>query len=151
MLAYLSPERRHEADNATPERLIVLFYDQVIDELHTAISAIARKDVEQRCNALTASIELLGDMLQCFDLESDDAIVANLRQIHTFIIARLPQVNLYNDARFVAESIRLLKTMRDAWSVVDKVSKEPTKTPHPAVIVPTGRGRPKLTLVGPAA
>ena len=151
MLDYLSPERRQEADDATTERLIVLFYDQVTDELHTAISTIARKDVQQRCNALTAAIKLLGDMLQCFELESDDVIVTNLRQIHTFIIARLPQVNLHNDAKFVAESIRLLKTLRDAWSVVDKVSKEPTRPPHPAIILPTGRGRPKLTLVGPAA
>ena len=43
MLAHLSHERRNEAETAAPGRLIVLFYDQAIDNLHTAISAIATK------------------------------------------------------------------------------------------------------------
>lgn len=157
MLSTLSPERRHEADAAGPERLIVLFYDQVLDHLHAAISAIARNDIQERCNALTSATELLGEMLQCFELESDDVIIDNLRQIHSFVIARLPQVNLYNDAKLLAECIRLLKPIRDAWAVTDKVAKQASeggKPPHPATLplaVIGKAGRPRLTLVAPAS
>lgn len=157
MLSHLSPERRQEAESATPERLIVLFYDQVIDFLHSGISAIARNDIQERCNALTAATEVLGDMLQCFELDSDDVIVDNLRQLHSFVIVNLPKVNLYNDAKFLAESIRLLKPIRDAWAVTDQVEKQglsATRVPHPAVLPPVSRGtragRPSLTLVAPA-
>jgi flagellar protein FliS len=155
MLAYLSPGRRQEANDATPERLIVLFYDQVIDSLHTGISAIARNDIQERCNALTTAAELLGDMLQCFELDSDDVIIGNLRQLHSFVIVNLPKVNLYNDAKLLAECIRLLKPIRDAWAVTDQVAKHPLqggKLPHPAVIPPVAKGgRPRLTLVAPAS
>ncbi len=158
MLSYLSPERRQEADDATPERLIVLFYDQVIDSLHSGIGAIARNDIQERCNALTAATELLGDMLQCFELESDDVIINNLRQLHTFVIVNLPKVNLYNDAKFLAESIRLLKPIRDAWAVADQVAKQGQsggKLPHPSALPPLAPGtratRPRLTLVAPAS
>jgi len=150
MLAHLSPDRRDEAETAAPGRLIVLFYDQVADNLHTAISAIARNDIQERCNAVNAAIELLGDMLQCFSLDADDEIVINLEQIHTFLIARLPQVNFHNDAKFAAEAIRLLRPIRDAWAVADKVEREAAEKVHPVAFGTAGKARPKLKLVRPS-
>ena len=150
MLAHLSLERREAAETAAPGRLIVLFYDQVADNLHTAISAIARNDIQERCNAVNAAIELLGDMLQCFSLDADDEIVINLRQIHSFLITRLPRVNFHNDAKFAAEAIRLLQPIRDAWSVADKVERKAAENVHPVAFGSTGKTRPKLKLVRPS-
>lgn len=150
MLAHLSHDRREEAETATPGRLIVLFYDQVTDNLHTAISAIARNDFQERCNAVNAAIELLGDMLQCFSLDADEEIVINLEQIHTFLITRLPQVNFHNDARFAAEAIRLLRPIRDAWAVADRVERQATEKVHPVAFGAANKARPKLKLVRPS-
>jgi len=150
MLAYFTQDRHDEFENATPERLITLFYDQTIDYLHTAISAIARHDIQERCNSVNCAIELLSEMLQCLDLESEDEIVRNLHRIHTFLIVRLPQVNLYNDAKFAAEAIRLLRPIRDAWSFVDKHADEIEAQRSLAIAARSG-GRPKLTVVSPIA
>ncbi len=151
MLSYLSAERRDELESGPAERSIVIFYDQAIDYLHGAISAIARNDIQERCNALTATTELLGEMLQCMDLDSDDPIVANLRKIHTFIIARLPGVNLNNDARFAAECIRLLKPIRDAWAAAVRQAQTSATVVSVSPRLDPTLGRPKLTVVGPAA
>lgn len=151
MLSYLSPERREELDCGPGERAIVVFYDQAIDYLHAAIGAIARNDIQERCDALTAAAELLGEMLQCMDLDSDDPIVANLHKIHTFIITRLPRVNVENDARFAAESIRLLKPIRDSWSVVARQAQAGATVVEVSPRIDPLLGRPKLTVVSPQA
>ena len=151
MLQYLTTERREDFDGATPERMITLFYDQAIDELHTAISAIARNDIQERCNAVTRTIEILGEMLQCLNLDPKDDVARNVHRIHNFIISRLPRVNFYNDAKFAAESVKLLKTLRDAWSVVSKYQDEIAAKQAQIPVIDLQTGRPKLTLISPVA
>lgn len=151
MLHHLSPERRDELETASPERMIVLFYDQVIDCLHTAISAIARNDIQGRCDATTATIELLAGMLESFGDASDDKIVANLRKIHTFIIKRMPRVNVSNDARFLADAIRLVKPIRDSWGAVEKYASTGQDGQMAAPIAEKIAARPRLTVVAPSA
>ena len=150
MLHHLSPERREQIEMAHPERLVALFYDQVIECLHVAISAIARNDIQERCNATTAAMELLSGIVECMDAADDDEIGCNIRRIHSFIIARLPRVNLYNDARFVAEAIRLIKPLRDAFTVIEKHADELQQQAALRSAVQGSGKRPHLSLVNPA-
>lgn len=151
MLHHLSPDRRDELQTASPERMIVLFYDQVIDCLHTAICAIARNDIQGRCDATTATIELLSGMLQSFGEASDDDVVNNLHKIHTFIIKRMPRVNIMNDARFLADAIRLVKPIRDSWAAVEKYASTGQEDQIAAPIAEKIVARPRLTVVAPTA
>ena len=150
MLHHLNAERRDELETASPERLITLFYDQAIESLHVAISAIARKDIEDRCNAITAAIELLSGMLQGMASEEDDEIGVNIHRIHSFIIVRLPRVNLHDDAKFLAEAIRLLKPLREAFATIDKHAGELQQQATVQAALRSGQSRPKLSVVGPA-
>ena len=151
MLHHLTAERLDELESARPARLITLFYDQAIESLHVAISAIARKDIEDRCNAITAAIELLSGMLQCMDSEKDDEIGVNIHRIHSFIIVRLPRVNLHNDAKFLAEAIRLLKPLREAFATIDRHAGELQGHAALQAALRTGQRRPKLSVVSPAS
>ena len=150
MLQHLSEERLEELESARPERMIALFYDQAIESLHVAISAIARRNIEERCNAITATIELLSGMLECMNADESDEIGVNIHRIHTFIIARLPGVNLRNDAKFLAEAIHLLKPLRNAFATIDKHAGELDQRDTLQAALRTGKSRPKLSVVGPA-
>ena len=149
MLHHLSDERREALETATPERTIVLFYDQAIESLHEAISAIARNAIVERCNATTAAIEVLAEMVQCMELDEQDELAFNILRIHRFIISRLPQVNLYNDAKFAAEAVRLLRPLRDAFAIVERESETLKKSGALGRVPRTDR--PQLSLVTPVA
>ena len=149
MLDHLSEERRDQLAEARPERQITLFYDQAIECLHIAISAVARGDIEERCNATTAAIELLSGMLECMNPEDDDEIGINICRIHGFIIARLPRINVYNDTKFAAEAVRLLKPLRDAFAALDRHSDELQQQAMLRKAVQSSAGRPSLSLVTP--
>ena len=152
MLHHFTEERRQALATARPEQAVVLAYDQAIECLHKAISAIARKAIAERCNATTAAIEILSEMVQCLELEALDDIGFNIARIHRFIIARLPQVNLYNDAKFAAESVRMLSELRDAFAVVDRQNKavQEAQADMPRIPQPTP-GKARLSLVPPVA
>ena len=151
MLHHFTEERRDALATAAPERAITLFYDQAIECLHEAISAIARKAIAERCNATTATIEILSEMIQCMELEPGDEIANNIQRIHRFIIARLPQVNLYNDAKFAAEAVRLLRPLRDAFALIERESETLKQQQAAFRPVAGGAGRPQLSLVRPVA
>ena len=151
MLHHFTDERRETLASATPERAITIFYDQAIDYLHEAISAIARNAIAERCNATTATIDILSEMVQCMDLDPGDEIANNIQRIHRFIIARLPQVNLYNDAKFAAESVRLLRPLRDAFALIDREREALKQQPGFRPAGPAVPGRPQLSLVTPVA
>ena len=148
MLHHFTEERREALIEAAPERAVVLCYDQAIDKLHETISAIARQAISERCNATTAVIEILSEMVICMDLEPDDDVGANIERIHRFIVANLPKVNLYNDAKFAAEAVRLLRQLPDAFATVERNADALRQLrPMPG----GGSGRPHLSLVTPVA
>lgn len=148
MLHHFTEDRREALTSAKPERAITLFYDQAIEHLLEAISAIARNAIAERCNATTATIEILGEMIQCMELEPGDEVGLNIERIHRFIIAGLPKVNLYNDAKFAAECVRLLRPLRDAFAAIER---ETDAVEQQLALRQTGgTGRPQLSLVTPA-
>ena len=146
MMHHFTEERLEALADASPERAVVVFYDQAIDKLHEAIRAIARKAIAERCNAITGAIDILSEMVICMDLDQDDEIGANIERIHRFIIANLPKVNLYDDAKFAAEAVRLLRELRDAFAMVERNS----EALRQLRLMPSG-GRPHLSLVSPVA
>ena len=104
---------------ASPSRLIVMLYDEAIVALNTAVDAAASGDIETRCNAVNAAIEIVGTLYMTLDIERGGDVARNLGAIYAHIINRLPQVNLNRDPRIADEAIALLKPLRASWNELD--------------------------------
>ena len=104
---------------ASPSRLIVMLYDEAIESLTTAASAARSGDIEMRCNAVTAAIEIVGTLYMTLDVDRGGDVARNLGAIYAHIINRLPQVNLNRDPRIAEEAIGLLKPLRASWNELD--------------------------------
>lgn len=104
---------------ASPSRLIVMLYDEAIEALNTAAAAARSGDIETRCNAVNAAIEIVGLLYLTLDLERGGDVARNLGAIYAHIINRLPQVNLNRDPRVAEEAIGLLQPLRASWNELD--------------------------------
>ena len=104
---------------ASPSRLIVMLYDEAIESLTTAASAARSGDIEMRCNAVTAAIEIVGTLYMTLDVDRGGDVARNLGAIYAHIINRLPQVNLNRDPRIAEEAVGLLKPLRASWNELD--------------------------------
>ena len=124
MTCKLTPATLDELRDCTPVRMITLFYGEVLEKLDAAVVAIEEGDIARRCAMIGFAIELLGDILQCLDLESDDPLVENIVAVHGLLIRRLPLVNFNNDTAFLAQAATLVAPLRDAFDQVEKVERQ---------------------------
>ncbi len=105
---------------ASPSRLIVMLYDEAIAALREAIRAARAGDIETRCNAVNAALEIVGYLYMTLDDVRGGDVARNLGTIYAHIIARLPQVNVSRDPTIAEEAIGLLKPLRAAWNELDQ-------------------------------
>jgi flagellar protein FliS len=105
---------------ASPSRLIVMLYDEALKNLETAVAAVERGDIETRCHAVNRAIEIVCHLYLTLDNEQGGVIAEKLGAIYRFVLARLPQTNIANDAEPAREAIRLLTPMRASWHELDE-------------------------------
>jgi flagellar protein FliS len=105
---------------ASPSRLVVMLYDEALKNLETAVDATARGAIETRCHAVNRAIEIVCHLYLTLDIEQGGVIAEKLGAIYRFVLARLPQTNIANDAEPAREAIRLLTPMRASWHELDE-------------------------------
>jgi flagellar secretion chaperone FliS len=101
---------------AEPARQVVMLYDEVIAAIRIASMAAASGDIEGRCNAVTAAMEIVGFLYMTLDSEQGGDVAANLGSIYAHIMSQLPRVNLYNDSETAERLVNMLEPLRDSWN-----------------------------------
>ena len=150
MTTTISLERIEELQKGGVPRLLAGLYDEAIAQLHIAIVAVERGQIQVRCNAITGAIDFLGLLSDCVDLSADREVAENLLKVHGFIITRLPQVNLRNDAYWAEKAIALLEDLRDAWAAVD-LQQSGKEEDEAAMGQALRSGKPQLSVVASPA
>jgi flagellar secretion chaperone FliS len=111
--------RNHDLETlveAEPARRVVMLYDEAIAALRVASMASTAGDIEGRCNAVTAAMEIVGYLYMTLDPELGGEIAANLGALYAHVLAQLPRVNLRNDADAAEHVIAILEPLRDSWN-----------------------------------
>ncbi|HWA44895.1 MAG TPA: flagellar export chaperone FliS [Hypericibacter adhaerens] len=101
---------------AEPARRIVMLYDEAIAAIRIAGMAAASGDIEGRCNAVTAAMEIVGFLYVTLDTDLGGEVAVNLGSIYAHIMAQLPRVNVYNDTDTAERLVAMLEPLRDSWN-----------------------------------
>ena len=105
---------------ASPAKLVSMLYDKVTLSLKEAIAAIEAGEVEARWRANARAMEILSHMWSTLDVEKGGEIAQNLESLFSFMLARLPEVDLRNDPEPAREVISLLEPLRESWRELAK-------------------------------
>jgi len=111
--------RNHDLETmleAEPARRVVMLYDEAIAALRVASMAAASGDIESRCNAVTAAMEIVGFLYITLDPELGGEVATNLEALYAHVLAQLPRVNMHNDAEAAEHVIAILEPLRDSWN-----------------------------------
>ncbi len=100
---------------SSPSKLIALLYDKAIVSLKEAVQAIEDGQIERRWKANTKAIEIITHLANTLDHEGGGEIASNLDRLYEFMLQRLLNVDLKNDAQAATEVIKLLQPLRDSW------------------------------------
>jgi len=123
--------------SASPAKLVAMLYDKAVNCLQDALRAIEAGEVEARWRANARAIEIIEHLWLTLDLDQGGEIAANLDKLYSFILAKLPEVDLHNDPQPARDAIGLLEPLRKSWhTVLDPAQKTPA--PAPAAGTPAG-------------
>ena len=133
---------------ASPARLVVLLHDKAISSLGEAAAAIERGDIHARHTANRKAIDIVAHLWSTLDLERGGEIAANLNQIYGYMMGRLGEVDMKNDAQAAREVMGLLGPLRRSWRELAEgngapEAKAPAKQPAP---LPGGVATPASTV-----
>jgi len=116
---------------ASPAKLVSMLYDKVIVSLREAIAAIEAGEVEARWRANARAMEILSHMWSTLDVEKGGEIAKNLDSLFSFMLSRLPEIDLRNDPEPAREVIQLLQPLRESWHELAKRELAPRPGGYP--------------------
>lgn len=104
--------------SVSPLELVVMLYDGALASLGQARDALQRRDLTSKRRAMSKALSIVGHLQTTLDLEGGKDVAEELDRLYIYVTGRLLDANIKGTVEPIEESIRLLTTLRDAWSEV---------------------------------
>ena len=112
--------RESAARGASPVRLVVMLYEQIVEDLRRAVRAIDEKRIEARTNAINHAIVIIGHLQNKLDHTLGGEVARNLDRFYNVSRQQLLEAQLRVSKQILIEQISLFLDLRDAWTQVDQ-------------------------------
>ncbi len=111
---------------ATPADLVLMLYEGAIKFCNIAIMAIEEKDIEKA----HINIVKVENIIQEFQITLDHryATAKDFDEVYSYLLIRLREANFKKDVEILEEVLKHLRTMRDTWKEVMRLTKNGTVT-----------------------
>ena len=126
--AYSNNYLENEIRSATPEQLLIMFYDGAIRFINLGITAIENKDIEKRNYYLNKACAIVSELNATLDHKIGGDIAADLNQLYDFMIRELYAANSTNNAEKAEVVKTMLTDLRETWKKAIQISKKPSTT-----------------------
>lgn len=116
-----------QAMSASPHQLICMLFDGAVTAIGMARHHMAAGDVAAKGHAISKAVGIVDNGLKAsLDAKAagpaGEGLVANLSALYDYVIRRLLQANLRNDAEALDEAEALLENIASAWREIDGVA-----------------------------
>jgi len=102
--------------DASPEQLILMLHDGLLESLHRGRLAMAEGRIAEKGEAISKALAILTEgLMPALDLEQGGEIAGNLASLYEYMITRLMLGNLQNDASHLDEVTKLVQELKGAW------------------------------------
>src|SRR5205823_1309900 len=112
-----------------PIELIRLLYQSATRAVENARRHLAAGDIAARARSISHASAVVIELATSLDHERGGAISANLIRLYDYILRRLTEANLQQSDPPLAEVLRLLATLSEAWDGVKSPEAAPAAGP----------------------
>jgi flagellar protein FliS len=116
--AYRSADLHGQIAAADPQRLVQLVLEHALGEIAVAKGALERQAVAIKGAAIGKAIALIDELNVSLDMERGGDIAFNLRNLYDYMVRRLVEANMRNNAAALEEVAGLLRDIKSAWDSV---------------------------------
>ena len=139
-----SAYRRSDGHSASPVRLVIMLYEQLVKDLQRAIAAIEKKDITQRSNELDHALRVVGQLQGTLDVEEGGEVAKNLNRYYHNLRASLFDAQVRVSPDILSKQIQILLELREAWVQVERSQQAPAEQAQAAA--PVVESSPEKTL-----
>ncbi len=112
--------READAGGANGVRLVVLLYEQLIQDLSQAAKAMEQNNIEYRTNRINHALDILCVLEGTLNFERGGQVARNLEGFYKTLRANLWKAQLYTSKETLIGQITDLFALREAWTEVDR-------------------------------
>jgi len=110
-----SSYREMEILSASPERLVVIVFEQLVVNLERARIAMERNDVSLRVTALRRARGLVSELLATLDFEKGGPLASQLADLYQFMMVELVDIGQRGDLRVMRKLVAIASQLRDGF------------------------------------
>ena len=121
---YSNNYMQNQIATASPEQLLIMFYDGAIRFTMQATTAIDKGDIETRNYAVNRAVAIISELASTLDHKIGGKIAGDLDSLYNFMIRELNRGNIRNDPTPLATVEELLTGLRETWVKAIQIKKE---------------------------
>ena len=106
---------------ASPAELTLMLYEGAIKFCNIAITAIEEKDVMKAHQNIMKVERIVQEFQGTLDFKYP--VAKDFNEVYAYLMQRLREANMQKDKDILEEVLRHLRTMRDTWKEVMRLSK----------------------------
>lgn len=103
-----------------PVHLVVLLYEQAVQDLQRAMVAMREGDIERRTNELDHALLVIGQLQATLDLVRGGEVARNLDRFYGVVSASLMEAQVKGSSTILERQIGNLLSLREAWLELEK-------------------------------
>jgi flagellar protein FliS len=115
--------RENDVRGASPVRLVVLLYDQMIHDLTQAADAIEQNDIPLRARSINHAILVIGHLQSPLDFANGGKVAHDLNNFYNVLRKNLVQVQFFPSKDGMNQLITDVLAVREAWIEVGRDEK----------------------------
>jgi len=105
---------------ASPVRLVILMYEQAMEDLRRALAAHAGGDIEGRTREINHALLVIGHLQATLDKDQGGKVAENLARFYDQLRAGLAEAQCRQSAAALEQQISHLMLVHEAWCEVEK-------------------------------
>jgi flagellar secretion chaperone FliS len=115
---------------AGPVLLVVLLYEQIIEDLRQAVNAIEQRNIELRTRKINHAILVIGNLQSSLNKPAGQQVALNLERFYEQLRGNLVRAQFHASREILSQQIIDLIALREAWVEVDRADAA-TRNPKP--------------------
>jgi flagellar protein FliS len=116
---------------ASPVRLVILLYEQAIEDLRRAVASQGRGDIEGRTHAIDHALLVIGHLQATLDKNQGGQVALNLEHFYSQLRASLVEAQFAQSTALLEQPIAHLMQVHEAWREVERANLAPAMVPQP--------------------
>ncbi|XOV79330.1 MAG: flagellar export chaperone FliS [Aestuariibacter sp.] len=122
--AYKKGNLKQNLSMADPHRITLMLMEGALEKMALAKGSMERKEYEAKAEHFSKATAIILNLRETLDMEVGGELSQNLFSLYDYMVRRLNDANIQNNAKIVEEVIELMLPIKNAWSQIPESAKQ---------------------------